>query len=129
LSGRTPQLQAPAPDERALGALEALEALLLVQRKAMTAGDLAGLEQSQTRIHALLGDAAWRHEAARSRSPARLRTALKSAAINAGLAARGEAHAARALSALGATPGLYTPSGGLSGGSYPPAGPARGLSA
>jgi hypothetical protein len=125
LSGRTTRPQAPAPGERAL---VALEALLAAQRNAMTAGDLAALEQSHTRIHALLSDPDWRHDAARVRSPVRLRTALKSAAINAGLAARGEAHAARALSALGAAPGLYTPSGGLKGGAYPPAGP-RGLSA
>jgi hypothetical protein len=94
-------------------AVDALEALLDAQRRAMVAGDVRALDASSARIHALLSDPAWRREAARSRDPVRVRTALKTAAVNAGLAARGEAHAARALSALGATPALYTASGAL----------------
>jgi hypothetical protein len=127
LSERASRPQAPAAGERALGALETL---LAAQRRALVAGDLPELEQSHVRIHAMLSDPAWRQDAARARSPARLRAAMTSAAVNAGLAARGEARAARALSALGATPGLYTASGGLAGASRPVgARPDRGLSA
>jgi len=127
VSQRSSRPQAPGPGERALGALEAL---LATQRQAMTAGDLPALEQAHGRIHALLADPAWRGDAARTRSTTRLRTALKAAALNAGLAARGEAHAARALAALGASPALYTATGGFSGGGFPGAGgTSRGLSA
>ncbi len=127
MTERKTRPQTPGPGERALGALEAL---LATQRQAMAAGDLPALEQVHGRIHALLADPAWRRDAARTRSTTRLRTALKSAALNAGLASRGEAHAARALSALGASPAFYTASGGFAGGSFPSAsGGARGLSA
>jgi hypothetical protein len=124
MSARAPRLQQPAPGDRAIGALEAL---LAVQRQAMAAGDLPALEQSHARIHAMLSDAGWRRDAARTRSTTRLRTALKAAALNAGLAARGEAHAARTLSALGVSPGLYGARGSFAAGA--PGGPSRGLSA
>jgi Ser/Thr protein kinase RdoA (MazF antagonist) len=107
---RTPP--GPAAGERAIAALEAL---LGAQRAAMLAADVAALADAHGRIHALLSDPGWRRDAARLRSPLRVRTALKAAAINAGLAARGEAQAARALAALGVAPGLYTASGGLGG--------------
>jgi hypothetical protein len=110
------------PGERAL---QALETLLDAQRRAMTTGDVSAMEQAHAQIHALLSDAGWRRDAARGRSQPRLRAALKAAALNAGLAARGEAQAARALAALGVTPGLYTATGGYAGG----ANPARGVSA
>jgi hypothetical protein len=102
----------PAAGERAIAALEAL---LGAQREAMLAADVAALAELHPRIHALICDAGWRRDAARVRSPLRVRTALKTAAINAGLAARGEAQAARALAALGAAPGLYTATGALGG--------------
>jgi hypothetical protein len=110
--------------------LGALETLLATQRQALAAGDLTALEQAHARIHAMLSDPGWRRDAARTRSTTRLRTALKRAALNAGLAARGEAHAARALSSLGVSPGLYNASGGLAAG-VPPAhgGSSRGVSA
>jgi hypothetical protein len=101
---------AATASERAIGALEAL---LGEQRVAMVAGDVAALQSVHDRIHTLLSDAAWRRDAARGRSPLRVRAALKAAAINAGLAARGEAQAARSLSAMGAAPALYTASGAL----------------
>lgn len=107
---RAVRAPAPAAAGKAIGALEAL---LETQRRAMIAGDLAALGDTSARIHALLSDPAWRRDAARSRDPVRVRTALKTAAVNAGLAARGEAHAARALSALGTAPSLYTASGAL----------------
>jgi hypothetical protein len=106
-------------------ALAALEHLLEVQRHAMSAGDLAAMQTAHAGIHGLLSDPAWRRDAARSGAPVRVQDALKSAAINAGLAARGEAHAARALAALGQSPSLYTASGALGAKS----GPSRGLSA
>jgi hypothetical protein len=112
----------PAVAEKAVGALEAL---LDAQRRAMVAGDVPALDDASTRIHALLSDPAWRRDAARSRDPMRVRAALKTAAVNAGLAARGEAQAARALSALGAAPDLYTASGALGG----RGGRSRGISA
>jgi len=112
MSARAARQPAAAPGERALSALEALLAL---QRQAMIAGDLPALEDSHTRIHALLSDPEWRRDAARVRSQLRLRAAIKTAAINVGLAARGEAQAARSLAALGIAPGLYNATGGLSG--------------
>lgn len=112
MNARAARQPAAAPGERALGALEALLAL---QRQAMIAGDLPALEDSHTRIHALLSDPEWRRDAARARSQLRLRAAIKTAAINVGLAARGEAQAARSLAALGIAPGLYDATGGLSG--------------
>jgi len=109
------------PGERAL---QALEALLEAQRQALTAGDLAGMERAHARIHSLLSDAGWRRDAARGRSQPRLRTALKAAALNAGLAARGEAQTARALAALGVSPSLYTATGAYAGGTHPSRGVA-----
>jgi hypothetical protein len=107
---RAVRAPAPAAAEKAIGALEAL---LETQRRAMIAGDVPALGDASMRIHALLSDPAWRRDAARSRGAVRVRTALETAAVNAGLAARGEAQAARALSALGAAPSLYTSSGAL----------------
>jgi len=106
-------------------ALAALETLLEAQRRAMSAGDLAAMQTAHAGIHGLLSDPAWRRDAARSGAPIRVQAALKSAAINAGLAARGEAHAARALAALGQSPSLYTATGALGAKS----GSSRGLSA
>ena len=71
------------------------------------------MQTAHAGIHGLLSDPAWRRDAARSGARTRVQAALKSAAINAGLAARGEAHAARALAALGQSPSLYTATGAL----------------
>jgi hypothetical protein len=117
-----PQPATAAAGERALAALETL---LEAQRSAMSAGDLAALQDAHTGIHGLLSNPAWRRDAARGPSQIRVQAALKAAAINAGLAARGEAHAARALAALGESPALYTASGALGAKN----GPSRGLSA
>jgi hypothetical protein len=114
--------QATAAGERALAALETL---LESQRRAISAGDFAAMQDAHAGIHGLLSNPAWRRDAARGPSQIRVQAALKSAAINAGLAARGEAHAARALAALGESPSLYTASGALGAKS----GPSRGLSA
>jgi hypothetical protein len=111
MSSRVARQPAAGPGERALSALEALLAL---QQQAMVAGDLPALEGSHARIHAMLSDPEWRRDAARARSQLRLRAAIKTAAINAGLAARGEAQAARSLAALGIAPDLYNATGGLS---------------
>jgi hypothetical protein len=115
-------LPAHAAGERALAALETL---LETQRRAMSAGDVGAMQAAHADIHGLLSNPAWRRDAARVPSQTRVRAALQSAAINAGLAARGEAHAARALAALGGAPSLYTATGGLGARS----GPSRGLSA
>lgn len=112
----------PAAPERAI---EALERLLDAQRAALVDGDVAGLEAAHARIHALLSDPDWKRAAARDRSPQRVRDALRAAALNAGLAARGEAQAARALAAMGLGPSVYTSKGALGG----RGGPSRGLSA
>jgi len=106
-------------------ALQALESLLESQRQAMTAGDLSAMEHARSQIHALLSDPSWRREAARSAAPPRLLASRGAAALNAGLAARGEAQAVRALAALGVTAGLYDAGGGYAGGSNP----TRGISA
>ena len=120
-AARARQQPAPAAGGRALAALETL---LEAQRRAMSAGDLAAMQTAHASIHGLLSDPAWRRDAARSGARTRVQAALKSAAINAGLAARGEAHAARALAALGQSPSLYTASGALGAKN----GPSRGLS-
>ena len=120
MSGARP-VRAPGPvaAEKAIGALEAL---LAAQRRALVAGDVPALSDLNARIHAMLSDPSWRRDAARSRTPARVRDALRTAALNAGLAARGEAQAARALSTLGPAPSLYTAAGTLGA----RGGPARG---
>jgi regulator of protease activity HflC (stomatin/prohibitin superfamily) len=96
---------APSP------AVAELEQLLDAQRRAMAAGDVDALESTRRRLQSLLGDAGWLRAVAADRS--RARAALRGAAINALLAARGEAQASRALASLGAAPALYTASGGL----------------
>lgn len=106
-------------------AISALESLLAEQRRALVAGDVAGLEAVHGRIHALLSDPSWKRAAARGRSPQRVREALSAAALNAGLAARGEAQAARALASIGQGPSVYTSKGALGA----RGGPSRGLSA
>jgi hypothetical protein len=116
--------RAPAPPEP-VRAIEALERLLDAQRAALVDGDVTVLEAIHERIHALLSDPVWKHAAARDRSPHRVRRALRAAALNAGLAARGEAQAARALAAMGLAPSLYTSKGALGA----RGGPSRGLSA
>lgn len=100
-----------------LRALDALEAALAEQRDAMVAGDLAAIERASARLGALLADRSWRLDAALTSPPARrrLRDALVAASVNAGIAARGDAHAARALAAIGVSPGLYTASGAWGG--------------
>ncbi|MFN7645176.1 MAG: hypothetical protein ACK5PW_19175 [Burkholderiales bacterium] len=114
----------PQPTTAGERALAALETLLEAQRSAMSAGDLAAMQDAHAGIHGLLSNPAWRRDAALGPSQIRVRAALKAAAINAGLAARGEAHAARALAALGERPSLYTASGALGAKN----GPSRGLS-
>ncbi|RPH42864.1 MAG: hypothetical protein EHM87_15570 [Burkholderiales bacterium] len=116
------QRPAVAAGERAIAALETL---LEAQRSAISAGDVAAMQTAHADIHGLLSNPSWRRDAARGPSQARVRAALQSAAINAGLAARGEAHAARALAAIGGTTSLYTASGALGARS----GATRGLSA
>ncbi len=100
-----------------LRALDALQAAIAEQRDAMVAGDLPAIERASARLAALLADRAWRQDAALSAPPARrrLRAALLAASVNAGVAARGDAHAARTLAAMGVSPGLYTASGGWGG--------------
>lgn len=94
-------------------AIERLETLLGGLRAAMVDGDVAALEASRAGMQALLSDAAWRRAVAREVGPARLRELLRHVTVDAGLAARGEAYAARALSALTRAPSLYTASGAL----------------
>lgn len=118
-SGRAPKA---ANADRAI---EALERLLDDQRAALVAGDVPTLEAVHARIHALLSDPDWKRAAARASSPRRVRDALRAAALNAGLAARGEAQAARALAAIGQAPSVYTAKGALGARN----GPSRGLSA
>jgi hypothetical protein len=103
----------PLPATASERALAALEILLEAQRAAMSAGDTGAMQTAQEGIHGLLSNPAWRRDAALGRSQQRVRAALQSAAINAGLAARGEAHAARALTALGGSLSLYTATGAL----------------
>ena len=119
---RPPATPALAAAERAIGTLEAL---LETQRAALVSGDVAALADVHARIHALLSDPAWKRDAARGRSPRRVREALRTAALNAGLAARGEAQAARALASLGQAPSVYTARGALGAGGAS----SRGLSA
>jgi uncharacterized protein (DUF2267 family) len=116
-----------APASPGLQALDAIEAVLAAQRDAMVAGDPAAIEQASARLHALLADRSWRHDAALAAPDARrrLRAVLLAASVNAGVAARGDAHAARALAAIGVSPGLYTASGGWGG----PTSGGRGVSA
>lgn len=115
------------PPETAARALAALEALLAEQRAALVAGDLAAIDATTGRLHALLADTGWRRDLPRA-TPAlrrRLRAALLAAGVNAGAAARGESHAARSLAAIGTTPGLYTAAGAWGRG----AAPGRGVAA
>jgi hypothetical protein len=108
-------------------ALNALEQLLHSQREAMVAGDLVALQGAHARIHALLNNPSWQRDAAKVTSVNRLRNALRTAAVNAGLAARGEAQAARALATLGVgqAPGVYNAAGSMTRRS----GPSRGYAA
>jgi len=108
-------------------ALNALEQLLHSQREAMVAGDLVALQGAHAKIHALLNNPSWQRDAAKGTSVNRLRNALRSAAVNAGLAARGEAQAARALATLGVgqAPGVYNAAGSMTRRS----GPSRGYAA
>jgi hypothetical protein len=108
-------------------ALNALEQLLHSQREAMVAGDLVALQGAHARIHALLNNPSWQRDAAKGTSVNRLRNALRTAAVNAGLAARGEAQAARALATLGVgqAPGVYNAAGSMTRRS----GPSRGYAA
>lgn len=115
----------PQPATAGESALAALESLLAAQRTAMSAGDTGAMQAAQESIHTLLSNPAWRRDAALDPSHQRVRAALQSAAINAGLAARGEAHAARALTALGGSLSLYTATGALGAQN----GPSRGLAA
>ncbi len=98
---------------RADAAVEAIGALLDALRAAMVAGDLPALEDLRARIQGVLSDPSWRRDAACGADPTRLRAALALTGVGAGLAARGESHAARALAALAPTPSLYTASGAL----------------
>ena len=95
-------------------AIAALEGLLAQQRTAMVDGDVTAMQAAQSRLHALLINPAWQKDAARTRSAERLRAGLRAVAVNADLAARGEAQATRGLSALGAAPALYGSAGALS---------------
>ena len=85
-------------------AIAALEGLLAQQRTAMVDGDMPAMQAAQSRLHTLLINPAWQKDAARTRSAEPLRAGLQAVAVNADLAARGEAHARRGLSALGAAP-------------------------
>jgi hypothetical protein len=102
-----------AQDAAADRAIAALEGLLSQQRDAMVTGDLQAMQAAQARLHALLSHPAWQKEAARTRSAERLRAGLQAVAVNADLAARGDAHARRGLSALGAGPAVYGAGGNL----------------
>lgn len=108
-----PHAPGPAASTSAGGAIESLERLLEAQRRALVDADLGALGTLHDRIHALITDPSWRRAAARDISMPRVRAALRQAAINAGVAARGEANAARALAALGVASALYTPTGAL----------------
>jgi hypothetical protein len=103
-----------AQDAAADRAIAALEGLLAQQRDAMVKGDLQAMQSAQARMHALLSHPAWQKEAVRTRSADRLRAGLQAVAVNADLAARGDAHARRGLSALGAGPAVYGAGGNLS---------------
>ena len=108
-------------------ALNALEQLLHSQREAIVTGDLGALQGAHAKIHALLNNPSWQRDAAKGTSVNRLRNALRTAAVNAGLAARGEAQAARALATLGVgqAPGVYNAAGSMTRRS----GPSRGYAA
>ena len=108
-------------------ALSALEQLLHTQREAIVAGDLSALQGAHAKIHALLNNPGWQRDAAKGTSVNRLRSALRTAAVNAGLAARGEAQAARALATMGIgqAPGVYNAAGSMTRRS----GPSRGYAA
>ena len=108
-------------------ALNALEQLLHSQREAIVAGDLGALQGAHAKIHALLNNPGWQRDAAKGTSVNRLRSALRTAAVNAGLAARGEAQAARALATMGVgqAPGVYNAAGSMARRS----GPSRGYAA
>ena len=103
-------MTAAAPT-RSAPALDALGALLAAQRDALVSGRADALESVNTRLRTLLADPAWQRDAARA--PRALRELLAGASLNASLAARGDAQAARTLAMLGATPSLYTAAGGL----------------
>jgi len=114
----------PGAGERALNALEQL---LHTQREAIVSGDLGALQSAHAQIHALLNNPGWQRDAAKGNSVNRLRSALRTAAVNAGLAARGEAQAARALATMGVgqAPGVYNAAGSMTRRT----GPSRGYAA
>jgi hypothetical protein len=114
----------PGAGERALSALEQL---LHTQREAIVTGDLGALQSAHAQIHALLNNPGWQRDAAKGNSVNRLRSALRTAAVNAGLAARGEAQAARALATMGVgqAPGVYNAAGAMTRRT----GPSRGYAA
>ena len=92
-------------------AVQALQRLLDSQRTAIVAGDLAALETTTQQLAALLADVAWQRDAARSPAAPALRRAIGGARASAALAARGESHALRALTALTGRDPLYTARG------------------
>ncbi len=108
-------------------AVDSLGARLDALRAAMIAGDVPAIEEARARLQALLSDPAWRQDASRGTAPARLEAALRRIAVDAALAARGEAYSARALAALAPSPSpsLYTSSGALGA----RGGPSRAVSA
>ena len=108
-------------------ALQALERLLDVQRAALIAGDLTALETTTQQLAALLADAAWQRDAACGPAAPALRQAIGNARASAALAARGESHALRALTALTGRDPLYTARGAR--GTARPPGPRRFVSA
>jgi hypothetical protein len=112
------------------GALDALESTLRAHRDAMAAGDLPTMHATQARIRTWLTDPRWRASVRADADAARLRGALRDAALDAALAARGQAHAGRALACLGMGPAVYTPAGSLAAGPGALRGPgARDLNA
>jgi len=85
----------------------ALQDLLAQQAVALSAGDLPGLQAVQTRLQSLLTHPAWQRDVALCDQREPLQAVIRAAAVNAGLAARGEAHIARSLAALGAATPIY----------------------
>lgn len=87
--------------------MAALQALLEQQTAALGAGDLTALQAVHSRLQSLLAHPAWQRDAALCANPETLRAGLRAMAINADLAARGQAQAARGLAAIGAAPAVY----------------------
>lgn len=112
-------------------AVAALQDLLAQQAVALSAGDLPGLQAVQTRLQSLLAHPAWQRDVALCDKREPLLAGLRAAVVNADLAARGEAHTARALAAMGAAPPVYGDAAGrkVSMGSGPRSGRAHHLTA